>query len=91
MDYNTRQTCNAIITVISNLKHSHMAPDEINAARDMMDQLLSDADRLGISWKLQNALLYVGEHYDVRAWYLDQLFAMACARINCNGTPLFQR
>lgn len=85
MSYEARQTCNAIITVISNLRHQYMTPEELSAARSMMNQLLSDADRLGISWKLQNALLYIGEHYDVRAWYLDQLYAMACARIGFNG------
>ena len=85
MDYNAKQTCNAIITVISNIKHQRMTPEEINASRGMMDQLLSDADRLEIPWNLQNALLYIGEHYDVRAWYLDQLFEMACARIGIDG------
>ena len=37
-------------------------------------------DRQRIPWRLQNALFYIGEHYDVRAWYLDQLLHMAQQR-----------
>lgn len=81
MDYKTRQTCNAIITVISTLKHQRLTPDETSATHLHMTDLLTAADALKIPWNLQNALLYIGELYDARDWYLDQLFAMACDRI----------
>jgi hypothetical protein len=81
MNYKAQQTCNAIITVISTLKHQHLTPDEISAAHLHMADLLTAADALEIPWKLQNSLLYIGELYDVRDRYLDQLFTMACARI----------
>lgn len=81
MDYKSRQTCNAIITVISILKHQQLTPEEVNASRALMDSLLADADKFGIPWILQNSLLYIGEVYDVRSWYIDQLFTKACDRV----------
>lgn len=45
-----------------------------------MDGLIEAMDRQRIPWRLQNALFYIGEHYDVRAWYLDQLLHMAQQR-----------
>lgn len=81
MDYKSRQTCNAIITVISVLKHQQLTPDEINDSQAVMNSLLADADKFGVPWSLQNSLLYIGEVYDVRFWYIDQLFTKACERI----------
>lgn len=76
--------CHAIITRISVLKHQHLTPDELTDARQDMADILTDADRAGIPWKLQNALLYVGEKYDVRAWYLYDLLRMAVNRAGTN-------
>ena len=45
-----------------------------------MDGLIEAMDRQRIPWRLQNALFYIGEKYDVRAWYLDQLLNMAQQR-----------
>ena len=82
MDYKRRQTCNAIITVVSVLRHQQLTPEEVSASRALMASLLADADRFGIPWRLQNSLLYIGEAHDVRSWYIDQLFAKACERIS---------
>lgn len=70
----------AIITRISVLTHCHLTPDEEADARQGMEDILTAADRAGIPWKLQNALLYVGEKYDVRAWYLSDLLRIAAER-----------
>jgi hypothetical protein len=83
MDYKQQQCCKAIITRISVIKHQRMDSFEARAAHaDMQDALLT-ADQLGISWILQNALLYIGEKYDVRCFYLDDLLRMACERASC--------
>lgn len=85
MNYKARQTCNAIITVISNIKHQRLTPSEAEAAHAHMTDLLTAADRYNIPWSLQNSLLYIGEKYDVRAWYVDQLFTMAYERVKMQG------
>lgn len=85
MSYKARQTCNAIITVISVIKHQQLTPSEAEAEHANMADLLSAADRYCIPWNLQNSLLYIGEKYDVRAWYIDQLFTMACERVKMQG------
>lgn len=81
---NQTAICNAIITRISVLKHQQLTLDELTDARQGMTDILTDADRAGIPWKLQNALLYVGEKYDVRAWYLSDLLRMAVNRAGTN-------
>ena len=79
-DYKINQCCKAIITRISVIKHQQLNAHEARAAHEDMRDALRTADQLGISWKLQNALLYIGEAYDVRCWYLDDLLRMASER-----------
>lgn len=82
MTHDSRQICNAIITRISVLTHCQLTDDEKTDARAGMDDILTTADRAGIPWQLQNSLLYIGEKYDIRAWYLSDLLRMACDRVN---------
>ena len=83
MDYKQQQCCKAIVTRIRVIKHQQLSTHEARAAHaDMQDALLT-ADQLGISWNLQNALLYIGEKHDVRCFYLDDLLRMACERAGC--------
>lgn len=72
--------CKAIITRASILAHCKLTPDELIDARQGMVDTLTAADRVKIPWKLQNQLIYIGEHYDVRSWYLSELLQMACDR-----------
>lgn len=80
--YDKKQICAAIITRISVLTHCNLTPDEQNDARQGMTDTLNAADRAGIPWKLQNQLLYVGEKYDVRGWYISDLLQIASKRAN---------
>ena len=75
----------AIITRISVLTHCRLTPDEEADARQGMSDILTAADRAGLPWRLQNALLYIGEKYDVRAWYLSDLLRMAIERSGVKG------
>lgn len=81
--YKIIQCCKAIITKISVIKHQHLSTFEARDAHADMLDMLHVADFLGISWNLQNALLYIGEKYDVRSYYLDDLYRMACDRAGC--------
>jgi len=83
--YKIIQCCKAIITKISVIKHQQLNTFEARDAHADMLDMLHMADFLGVSWKLQNALLYVGEMHDVRSYYLDDLYKMACERA---GSPV---
>ena len=73
-------TCKAVLTVMSVLTFQRLTKEEREAEHKNMDDLIEAMDRQRIPWRLQNALFYIGENYDVRAWYLDQLFHMAQQR-----------
>ena len=73
-------TCKAVLTVMSVLTFQRLTKEEREAEHKNMDGLIEAMDRQRIPWRLQNALFYIGEHYDVRAWYLDQLLHMAQQR-----------
>ena len=73
-------TCKAVITVMSVLTFQRLTAQEMEAERRNMDELITMMDRQRIPWRLQNALFYIGENYDVREWYLDQLLKLATDR-----------
>lgn len=73
-------TCKAVITVMSVLTFQRLTEEEREEEHKNMDGLIEAMDRQRIPWRLQNALFYIGEKYDVRAWYLDQLLNMAQQR-----------
>lgn len=73
-------TCKAVITVMSVLTFQRLTAQEREAERRNMNELITMMDRQRIPWRLQNALFYIGENYDVRAWYLDQLLKLATDR-----------
>lgn len=73
-------TCKAVLTVMSVLTFQRLTKEEREAEHKNMDGLIEAMDRQRIPWRLQNALFYIGEKYDVRAWYLDQLLNMAQQR-----------
>lgn len=73
-------TCKAVITVMSILTFQRLTAQEREAEHRNMNELITMMDRQRIPWRLQNALFYIGEKYDVRAWYLGQLLHMATDR-----------
>jgi hypothetical protein len=78
---NTPETiARVILWRISTLKHCRLTADENAEFHAGMRDALTAADAAGIPWAVQNALLYIGEKYDVRAWYLSDLLRMAIER-----------
>ena len=73
-------TCKAVLTVMSVLTFQRLTEEERTEEHKNMEGLIEAMDRQRIPWRLQNALFYIGEKYDVRAWYLDQLLNMAQQR-----------
>ena len=72
--------CKSVLTVMSVLTFQRLTKEEMEAEHKNMDDLIEAMDRQRIPWRLQNALFYIGAHYDVRVWYLDQLLHMAQQR-----------
>lgn len=83
------QTCNAVLTVLSVKLHKRLTEQEHAESHEHMLDLIKSMDDLGIPWKLQNALFYVAEMYDVRKWYLDQLLKKAIEHARVDGAELF--
>lgn len=79
--YTPEKIAAALVCKISILKHQRIPPEDLPGLRADIDDLLTAADAAGIPWKLQNSLLYIGEKYDVRAWYIADLLRMACDRV----------
>lgn len=77
----------ALVCKISILKHQRIPPEDLPGLRADIDYLLTAADAVNIPWALQNSLLYIGEKYDVRAWYISDLLRMACDRIGLPEVP----
>ena len=79
--YTPEKIAAALVCKISILKHQYIPPEDLPGLRADIDDLLTAADAAQIPWKLQNSLLYIGEKYDVRAWYIADLLRMACDRV----------
>lgn len=58
-------TCKSVLTVMSVLTFQRLTKEEREAEHKNMDGLIEAMDRQRIPWRLQNALFYIGEHYDV--------------------------
>lgn len=76
--YTPEKIAAALVCKISILKHQRIPPEDLPELQRDIDDLLTAADAAGISWKVQNALLYIGEKHDVRTWYISDLMRMAC-------------
>lgn len=83
--YTPEKIAAALVCKISILKHQRIPPEDLPGLRADIDDLLTAADAAGIPWKLQNALLYIGEKYDVRAWYISDMLRMACTHAGVRG------
>jgi len=65
---------------MSVLTFQRVTAQEMEAERRNIGGLITMMDRQRIPWRLENALFYIGENYDVREWYLDQLLNLATDR-----------
>lgn len=85
--YTPEKIAAALVCKISILKHQRISPEDLPGLRADIDDLLTAADAARMPWALQNSLLYIGEKYDVRAWYISDLLRMACDRIGLPEVP----
>lgn len=78
---NQRHIMEAVIVNLSILRHQQNTEAEKMEIRKNMEDLISSMDKNKIPWKLQNSLFYIGETYDVRKCYVDDLCNMAYNRV----------
>lgn len=86
--YTPEKIAAALVCKISILKHQSIPPEDLPELKRDIDDLLTAADAAQIPWKVQNSLLYIGEKYDVRAWYIADLIRIALNRIGAASITL---
>lgn len=69
--------CTGLISAISVLKHQHNTDEEIKVMRDCIPLYFKHLDEIGVTFRFQNAMIYIAEKYDVREHYMRTLFIKA--------------
>lgn len=76
-----RHIMESVIVNLSILYHQRNTEWEKMEISKNMEDLISAMDKDRITWRLQNSLFYVGENYDTRSYYINDLcrLAYSCA------------
>ena len=69
--------CSGLISAISVLKHQHNTDEEIKIMRDCIPFYFKELDKLNVTFRFQNAMIYIAEKYDVRDYYMRSLIIKA--------------
>lgn len=69
--------CTGLISAISVLKYQHNTEEEIKIMRDIIPHYFKELDKLNVTFRFQNAMIYIAEHYDVRMYYMRTLLIKA--------------
>lgn len=77
MEQEHRNLFTAVISAQSILEYQRLTDEERAAFREKMDDYIAEMDRLGITFRFQNALFAAGWKNDVRNCYLSNLLESA--------------
>ena len=66
-----------LISAISVLKHQYNTADEVKTIRDCIPLYFKQLDALNVTFRFQNACIYIAEKYDVRMHYMRTLIIKA--------------
>lgn len=69
--------CTGLISAISVLKYQHNTDEEIKIMRDIIPHYFKELNKLNVTFRFQNAMIYIAEHYDVRMYYMRTLLIKA--------------
>lgn len=69
--------CSGLISAISVLKHQRNTDEEIKVMRDCISLYFKQLDKLHVTFRFQNAMIYIAERYDVRMHYMRTLIIKA--------------
>lgn len=66
-----------LISALSVLKHQHNTEEETRILRDCIPMYFNHLDRMDVTFRFQNACIYIAEKYDVRMHYMRTLIIKA--------------
>jgi hypothetical protein len=66
-----------LISAVSVLQHQHNTEDEIKVLRDCIPLYFKQLDRQNVTFRFQNACIYIAEKFDVREYYMRTLVIKA--------------
>lgn len=69
--------CSGLISCISVLKHQRNTDEEIKVMRDCIPLYFRRLDEMNVTFRFQNAMIYIAEHYDTREHYMRSLIIKA--------------
>ena len=71
----------SVIVSVSILKHKRLTEEERAITRSNLNYTISEMDKAGIPYKVQNALFWVGYSHNTAEHYLSDLLQLAESRI----------
>lgn len=69
--------CASLVSGVSILNHQIVNYDERKAIDDSIKDCFQQLDKMGITFRFQNSLLYISEMFDSRSHYLHDMINMA--------------
>lgn len=72
--------CASVISGVSVLKHQIVNEDERISIDESIKFCFQQLDKIGVTFRFQNSLLYIAEKLDSRSYYLHDMLNMAVAR-----------
>lgn len=74
---NLYYNCASVVSVVSVLKHQTANDEERNAIDSSIRLCFQQLDKMGVTFRFQNSLLYIAEKFDSRSYYLHDMLNMA--------------
>ena len=69
--------CASIVSGVSILKHQNVNDEERKAIDGSIKYCFEQLDKMGVTFRFQNSLLYIAEKLDSRSHYLHNMLDMA--------------
>lgn len=76
---NLYYNCTSVISGISVLKHQTVNDEERKAIDESIRLCFQQLDKMGVTFRFQNSLLYIAEKFDSRSYYLHDMLNKAVA------------
>ena len=76
---NLYYNCASVISGVSVLKHQIVNEDERISIDGSIKFCFQQLDKIGVTFRFQNSLLYIAEKLDSRSYYLHDMLNMAVA------------
>lgn len=72
--------CAGVISGVSVLKHQIVNDEERKAIDGSIKLCFQQLDKMGVTFRFQNSLLYIAEKFDSRSYYVRDMLNMAISR-----------